>query len=37
MLGVPFMPQGLMNTTRIHEDMCSILHLSQWIKDLVLL
>ena len=32
-IGVPFMAQGLMNRTRIHEVVGSIPGLIQWFKD----
>ena len=35
--GVPSVGQTLANPTRIHEDVCSIPGLSQWVKDLLLL
>ena len=37
MLGAPFVAQQLTNPSRIHEDVCSIPGLAQWVKDLVLL
>ena len=36
LLGVPFVPQQLMNLTRVHVDASSIPGLTQWVKDLAL-
>ena len=35
-LGVPFMAQRLTKPAGIHEDVCSIPGLTQWVKNLAL-